>query len=381
MSDTSPVRALLTARRFAPLFVTQFLGALNDNLLKSALAILVTYRLSAETGIAAPTLVMIAGALFIAPFFLFSGAAGTLADRLDKSRIARWVKLAEIAIMAIGGAGLFLPNVPLLLVALFLLGTHSTVFGPIKYALLPQHLPERELVAGNALVEAGTFLAILLGTILGSSLVLISGGAVVVAAIGIAAALAGWAAARMIPPAPPTGPESAPAPRLVADSLDVVRHAAKRPDLLLPMLAISWFWLVGATFVSGLPVFAKDVLFAGEHVVTLMLAVFAIGIGAGSLLAERLLHGEVSARHVPIAALAMALFAIDLAWASAGRAPLPELASASAFLAQPANLRVLIDLAGLAVAGGLFTVPLYAMLQQRSEPAHRARVIAANNII
>ncbi|MBL8699909.1 MAG: acyl-[ACP]--phospholipid O-acyltransferase [Alphaproteobacteria bacterium] len=378
---TSPVRDLLGARRFAPLFATQFLGAFNDNLLKSALAILVTYRLSAETGIAAPTLVMLAGALFIAPFFLFSGAAGTLADRLDKGRIARWVKLAEIAIMIIGAAGLYLPSVALLLLALFLLGAHSTVFGPIKYALLPQHLDERELVAGNALIEAGTFLAILLGTILGSSIVLFAGGALYVGAVGAGAAVAGWAAARLIPPAPPAATGTPPAPRMIADTLDVLRHAFARAELLLPMLAISWFWLVGATFVSGLPVFAKDILHADEHVVTLMLAVFAIGIGAGSLLAERLLHGEVSARHVPIAAGAMALFAIDLAAASAGRAPGPSLAGVGDFLAATPNWRVLADLAGLAVAGGVFTVPLYALLQHRSEPAHRARIIAANNIV
>src|SRR5262245_40081989 len=167
----SPLIQLLTARRFAPLFVTQFLGAFNDNLLKSALAIVVTYRIAQESGVDAAVLVMIAGGLFIAPFFLFSGASGTLADRVDKAAIARWVKVAEIAIMAAGGLGLWLQSVPLLLAALFGLGTHSTVFGPIKYALLPQHLHPDELIAGNALIEAGTFLAILLGTILGGSLV------------------------------------------------------------------------------------------------------------------------------------------------------------------------------------------------------------------
>lgn len=378
---SSPVRDLLTVRRFAPLFAAQFLGAFNDNLLKSALAILVTYRLAQDSGIPAPTLVMLAGALFIAPFFLFSGAAGTLADRIDKARIARWVKLAEIAIMAIGGAGLYLASVPLLLVSLFLLGTHSTVFGPIKYALLPQHLRADELVAGNALIEAGTFLAILIGTILGSSLVLVSQGTVVVAIVGVAAAAAGWLAARFIPAAPPAPDATTQSPRLLQDSLDVLRYATARRNLLLPMLAISWFWLVGATFVSGLPVFTKDILFADEHVVTLMLAVFAIGIGLGSLLAERMLHGEVSARHVPLAALTMAFCAVDLALASGGRAPGAALLGVGAFLSEFSNWRVLVDLLGLAIGGGLFTVPLYALLQHESEPAHRARVIAANNII
>ena len=203
----------MTARRFAPLFVTQFLGAFNDNLLKSALAIVVTYRLAEQAGLDAASLVMLAGGLFIAPFFLFSGASGTLADRIDKAAIARWVKVAEIAIMALGAWGLWQQSIPLLLAALFCLGTHSTVFGPIKYALLPQHLREDELVAGNALIEAGTFLAILLGTILGGSIVLLEQRrARSSAAAAWLSAVAGWLAARQIPRRlrrPPTAPRPA----------------------------------------------------------------------------------------------------------------------------------------------------------------------------
>ena len=377
----SPSLTLLTARRFAPLFVTQFLGAFNDNLLKSALAIMVTYRLAADAGLQASSLVMIAGGLFISPFFLFSGASGTLADRVDKAAIARWVKVAEIGIMSMGAWGLWQQNIWLLLATLFCLGTHSTVFGPIKYALLPQHLCDDELVAGNALIEAGTFLAILLGTIIGGSIVLVDGGASIVAVCGISAAVAGLVSARFIPPALPD-PDNLPArPRILKDSYAVIAYTARRPILLLPILAISWFWLFGATIVSGLPVFAKDVLLASEQVVTLMLALFAIGVGAGSMLAERLLHGEVSARHVPLAGLAMGVFAIDLYFASVGRPYLGELSGVIAFLATPGSWRVLADLAGLAVAGGVFCVPLYALVQHESEPRHRARVIAANNIV
>src|SRR5689334_16720781 len=226
------------SRRFAPLFVTQFLGAFNDNLLKSALAIFVTYRLADAAGVDAPTLVMLAGAIFIAPFFLFSGASGTLADRVDKSRIARVVKVAEIAIMATGAAGFALSNVPLLLVSLFGLGTHSTVFGPIKYALLPEHLYEHELVGGNALIEAGTFLAILFGTTPGGTLMQVSNGALVVGVLGVAVAVAGWISARMIPPAPPASATVA-RPRLLHDSIAVVRHIRSRDDLFLPVLALS----------------------------------------------------------------------------------------------------------------------------------------------
>ncbi|HET9362436.1 MAG TPA: MFS transporter, partial [Vicinamibacterales bacterium] len=378
---TSRLVQLLTARRFAPLFITQFLGAFNDNLLKSALGIAVTYRIAGQTGMDAATLVMIAGGLFIAPFFLFSGASGTLADRTDKAAIARWVKVAEIAIMLLGALGLARQSVPLLLASLFCLGTHSTVFGPIKYALLPQHLRDDELVAGNALIEAGTFLAILFGTILGGSLVLVDNGALIVGACGLVSAAGGWLASRQIPPAPPEPGPATPRPHIWRDSVAVVRHVTGRSELLLPILAVSWFWLFGATVVSGLPVLAKDVLFANERVVTLMLALFAVGIGIGSMLAERLLHGEVSARYVPLAALAMGLFAIDLHLASARLVPASELASVTAFVSAPGNWRILADLVGIAVAGGLFCVPLYALLQHESEPQHRARVIAANNII
>ena len=377
----SPLVQLLTTRRFAPLFVTQFLGAFNDNLLKSALAIMVTYRLAAQSGLDASALVMLAGALFIAPFFLFSGASGTLSDRFDKALIARWVKIAEIGIMGIGAWGLWQGSIAFLLAALFCLGTHSTVFGPIKYALLPQHLHEDELVAGNALIEAGTFLAILLGTILGGSIALFSNGALIVGGFGLVSALSGWVAARQIPTAPPASGAAAPRPRLVHDTIEVVSHVTSRPVLLLPILAVSWFWLFGATVVSGLPVFAKDVLFANEQVVTMMLALFAVGVGVGSVLAEKLLHGEVSARYVPWAAAAMAYFAIDLHQASTGIHASAELAAVAEFLGRSGSWRIIADLIGVAMAGGLFTVPLYAILQHESDPSHRARVIAANNII
>lgn len=368
MRSRSPLLGLLTARRFAPLFVVQFLGAFNDNLLKSALGIFVTYRLAEEAGADAASLVMLAGALFIAPFFLFSGASGTLADRMDKAVIARWVKIAEIGIMALGAWGLWRESLPVLLAALFCLGTHSTVFGPIKYALLPQHLQDDELVAGNALIEAGTFLAILCGTILGGGLVLFDNGALIVGTCGVASAIAGWSVSRAIPPAPPAAGIDAPRPRLLHDSIAVLRHATRRPVLLMPILAISWFWLFGATVVSGLPVLAKSVLFADEQVVTMMLALFAVGIGLGSVLAERLLHGEVSARFVPLAGCAMGLFAIDLHFASAGRVSGGAVATIATFLAQAGSWRILFDLVALAMAGGLFTVPLYALLQHAASP-------------
>jgi acyl-[acyl-carrier-protein]-phospholipid O-acyltransferase / long-chain-fatty-acid--[acyl-carrier-protein] ligase len=382
----SPLVRLLTARRFAPLFITQFLGAFNDNLLKSALGIFVTFRLADASGLGASTLVMVAGGLFILPFFLFSGASGTLADRTDKAVIAKYVKLAEIAIMATGAWGLWAGSVTLLLATLFFLGTHSTVFGPIKYSLLPQHLHQDELVAGNALIEAGTFLAILFGTIVGGSVVLIDNGPLVVGGGGVLCAFVGWLAARQIPPALPSLSEVTPPPHLIRDSVAVLGHVKSQPALLLPILAISWFWLFGGTIVTGLPVFAKDALSANEGVVTMMLALFAVGVGLGSLLAERLLHGEVSARYVPIAGLGMAFFAIDLHFTSIGLpspkgSGLQELLTVRDFLGMPGSWRTIADLVGLAMSGGLFTVPLYAILQHESAAAHRSRVIAANNII
>ena len=390
---SSSLGSLLTSRRFAPLFVTQFLGAFNDNLLKNALGIYVIFVLVATVGgsdgvvdvagvpMRGNTLVLLAQTLFIAPFFLFSGVSGTIADRVDKAAIARWVKVVEIGIMACGALGLWLAYVPLLLLAVFALGTHSTVFGPIKYALLPQHLRDEELVAGNALIEAGTFLAILLGTIIGGSVVLRQGGPLTVGAIGVACAAAGWLASRLIPPAPPAIDAAAPKPRLFADSIAVVAHIVRRRDLLLPVLAISWFWTFGAAIIALLPAFAKDVLFADGHVVTLMLALFAMGVGVGSIVAERLLHGEVSGRHVPLGALIMGAAAIDLYLTSAGRAPGAGLAGVWTFIQAPANWRLLADLAAIAAGGGLFTVPLYAVLQHVSEPSHRSRVIAGNNIV
>jgi acyl-[acyl-carrier-protein]-phospholipid O-acyltransferase / long-chain-fatty-acid--[acyl-carrier-protein] ligase len=389
---SSSIGSLLTSRRFAPLFVTQFLGAFNDNLLKNALGIYVIFVLVTGTGadagvdvagsrLPAATLVLLAQALFIAPFFLFSGVSGTLADRVDKSVIARWVKVVEIGIMALGGLGLWLANVPLLLAAVFALGTHSTVFGPIKYALLPQHLRDDELVAGNALIEAGTFLSILLGTIIGGSVVLMAGGPAIVGVIGVACAIVGTVTARLIPPAPPAAGADRPKPRLFADSFAVVMHIVRRRDLFLPVLAISWFWTFGATIIALLPDFAKNVLYADGHVVTLMLALFALGVGLGSIVAERLLHGEVSGRHVPVAAVIMGLAAIDLYFASSGRLAAENLTGVGAFIAAPGNWRLLADLVGIAAGGGLFTVPLYAVLQHVSEPSHRSRVIAGNNII
>jgi Major Facilitator Superfamily. len=375
--------ALLARRRFLPLFVSQFLGAANDNLFKNALVILVIYRLGDGVDMAPQVLVTVAGGLFILPFFLFSASAGRLADRFEKGGLMRWIKLAEVFIALLGAWSLLAAHVPGMLAVLFLFGLHSTFFGPLKYAVLPEYLGTGELIGGNALIEGGTFLAILLGTIAGGLLVLGEGGTLTVSVLMVAAAVGGFAASLFLPKAHPGNPAVRPRLNIAADTLEVLTLMRGRRDVHLAVLGISWFWLVGATYLTQLPAFAKDALGADEQAVTLMLTVFSVGIGLGSVLCGRLLKGELSARHVPLAALGMTVLAVDL-WLAAGSgagqggaAPVPL----AEFLSRPANWRVLADLLLMAVCGGIYIVPLYVIMQVRSDEAVRARIVAANNIM
>jgi acyl-[acyl-carrier-protein]-phospholipid O-acyltransferase / long-chain-fatty-acid--[acyl-carrier-protein] ligase len=372
--------ALLHTRRFLPLFVTQFLGALNDNFFKNALVILVTYRLAQASGFNSQILVTLAAGLFILPFFLFSATAGLLADKVEKRRLILVVKAAEILFMTIAAAGFYTGHVVLLMTVLFLMGVHSTFFGPIKYGILPAHLAPGELLAGNALIEAGTFLAILVGTIVGGVLILTPHGIAIVSAGLIAVAVAGLAAAFFIPRAAPPSPQLRLRFNIVADTVDMLRYARQRREIYLAILGISWFWLVGATFLSQFPTLAKDVIGADENVVTLFLTAFTIGIALGSLLCNKLLAGEVSARLVPLGALGISLFTIDLYYASAAIHAGGALLGIGDFLGHLAGWRIVGDLVLVAVCGGVFIVPLYTLLQARSEESHRSRVIAANNI-
>ena len=364
---------LLARRRFLPLFVTQALAAWNDNFFKNALLLLATFKAAAGARDAA-TLVALAGGLFILPFFLFSATAGRLADRFDKSRLIVATKLFEIVIVTLAFLGFASHDLAVLFAALFLMGVHSTFFSPLKYGILPEHLRHDELLAGNALVDAGTFLAILLGTLAAGLVLPLAGGAIAAGAVAIAAAVAGLVASLFIPPAPAAAPGLRLGFNIFAATAEMLRYAAARRDLFLAILGISWFYLVGATFVAEFPAYVRQTLGADEHVVTLFTAVFAIGVGIGSLLANRLLKGEISARHVPFAALGLSVFIVDFSVASpapgAHAAPLLTLA---AWLTRAANWRLLADLLGMAVCGGIFIVPLYALLQERSEKAHRAR--------
>jgi acyl-[acyl-carrier-protein]-phospholipid O-acyltransferase / long-chain-fatty-acid--[acyl-carrier-protein] ligase len=377
-----PQAALLASRRFLPLFVTQFLGALNDNLFKSAMVILIVYRLAVEAGLSGGILANLANGIFILPFFLFSALAGRLADKLEKSGLISLIKLCEIGFMLLGSLGLWLGDMTLLFGVLFLMGTHSAFFGPLKYSILPVHLAPGELLAGNALVEAGTFVAILLGTIAGGILVLRDSGAPTVSLLLVAVAATGYAASRCIPTAPPAAPGLALDANIARDSWQLMRRIGAERALMVPILGLSWFWLIGANFLAQLPALTKDVVGGDEQVVTLFLTAFSVGIALGSMLCARLLKGEISLRLVPVGALGISVFSIDLFFAAGALAPpAGRLMSVGEFAAGAADWRVFADLLLVAVAAGIYTVPLYAALQVRSTVAERSRVIAASNIM
>lgn len=373
--------ALLKQRRFAPFFVTQFLGAFNDNLFKNALVVLLTFHAVQWTTLAPELLANLAAGIFILPFFLFSATAGQLADKYDKAVLARLVKVLEMGIMGVAALGFLMHSLSVLMVALFLLGCHSTLFGPVKYAILPQHLQADELVGGNALIEAGTFVAILIGTLAGGLLAGSVEHPVWIAGGGFLVALAGYLSSRGIPAAP------APAPALtvnlnpLTETWRNLRFARENRTVFLSILGISWFWLYGAMFLAQFPAYTKNVLGGGETMVTALLAAFTVGIGAGSLLCERMSGKHVEIGLVPFGSIGLTLFGLDLWLASPVGLVGTTAHQLSALLSLPAVWRVLFDIVMIGVFGGFFIVPLYALIQSRSETSHRARIIAANNIL
>ncbi len=371
---------LLGSRRFLPFFVTQFLGAFNDNVFKNALVVLLTFQAAQWTTLKPEVLANLAAGVFILPFFLFSATAGQLADKLDRSRMARIVKLLEMGIMVVAGVGFWAHSLAVLLAALFLLGLHSTLFGPVKYAILPQHLREEELVGGNALVEAGTFVAILLGTLAGGVMAGIENGTAWVAGFGFLVAAAGYLSSRAIPAAPAPEPGLRVNPNPITETWRNIAFARENQTVFLSIMGISWFWLYGALFLAQFPAYAKNVLGGAESAVTLLLATFTVGIGVGSLLCERLSARQVELGLVPFGSIGLTLFGLDIAFASPAVPPGHGLA-VGALLGEPAVWRVLGDLVLTGVFGGFFIVPLYALVQQRSAEAQRARIIAANNIL
>jgi acyl-[acyl-carrier-protein]-phospholipid O-acyltransferase/long-chain-fatty-acid--[acyl-carrier-protein] ligase len=372
----SGAMSLLLSRRLGPLCLTQTCGAFNDNLVKNAMVVLAIFKLGAGgAGLAA-----LAGALFIAPYALLSATAGQLADRFDKSRLIQVTKAAEVLLMCAAAYAFMLSSVPGLLAVLFGLGVQATMFGPLKYGILPDHLSDNELIAGNGLIEASTFLAILAGTVAGGALALLDAGPAVVGVCGVSVSLLGLGAAFGVPRAPAADSSLRIGWNIVRETIAVTRNAARIRPVWLSILGLSWFWAIGATLLSEFPSIAKDDLGADGHVVTLLLTMFAVGVGVGSMLCARLLHGEVSARLVPFAAFGITVFTWDYAAAVISAGGL-HLVNITAVLHSTTGWRMLSDLLLLAACGGLYSVPLYAIVQEMSEPSHRARTIAANNIV
>ncbi len=373
---------LLKSRRFLPLFVTQFLGAFHDNLFKNAMVVLLLYgAANAEDGNAKIYTTLAAG-LFILPFVLFSAMGGQLADKYPKERVIRVIKLVEIGIAGLGTAALLSQSVALLFVTLFALGTHSAFFGPSKYSILPQHLAENELIGGNALLNTGTFLAILLGTIAGTTLITLPFGHGIVGAGLFLCALCGWMASRKIPPTRAGAPETRIDFNPFTETASILRYTFGRPHgTVMAVMGIAWFYFMGGMFMAQMPNFVHDTLNANEHVLAFFMVLFSIGVAAGGLFNNKLLRGRIEAVYVPLAVLGITAFAIDLSFAGRGFARMEEATTLGAFLSAPANWRIVFDIAMIAVCGGLFVVPLNALIQHRTPEDHRARVMAGNAIV
>jgi 1-acyl-sn-glycerol-3-phosphate acyltransferase len=372
---------LLAERRFGPFFGVQFLGAFNDNVFKQALVILLAYQTASFTTMSSDTLQNLAQALFILPFFLFSATAGQIADKFEKSTLITITVAIELAVMALGAWGLFAQNLALLLAALFLGGVQSALFGPVKYAILPQHLNETEIVGGNGMVEMGTSIAILLGMVYGGWMITQPGwGVAGVAVSAMAVSAAGLLLSRFIPKSPAPSPELRINWNPLTETWRNLSFTAQNRTVWLSILGISWFWFYGAMFITQFPNLSRNVLAASEHVVTLLLVVFSVGIGAGSLLCERLSGRKVEIGLVPFGSIGLTLFGVDLWLAAEMHAPHGPQTLAE-FARDASHWRMLADLFLIGLFGGFYIVPLYALVQTRSDPAHRSRIIAGNNIL
>ena len=357
---------LMREKRFLPFFCTQFLGALNDNVFKTALITMAVFHTADLTMLNGAALATLLPGIFILPFFLFSATAGQIADKFEKSQLIRVVKIFEVVLMLFAALGFVLHVFWLLVLALFMMGMHSTLFGPLKYAYLPQHLAESELVGGNGMVEMGTFVAILLGQIIGAGLGMHQGGELVTGFSILGLALLGYLASNHIPNSPAAEPSLKINWNPITETGRNIAFVWKSQAIWLAIIGISWFWFYGATLLAQFPVFAKEVLHGDESVFILLLAVFSVGVGLGSLLCEKLSKGIVEIGLVPIGAMGMMAFGVDLYTSSASGI---------------ADWRLLADIALIGLFGGVYIVPLYALIQSRAQKTHQSRVIAANNIL
>ena len=375
---------LLSTRRFLPMFVTQFLGALNDNVYKQALLLVITYGWINQQSASVSTLNNLAALLFILPYFIFSATAGQIADKYERASLVRGIKILEIIIMLIGSAGFLLGHLWLLLLALFLMGTHSTFFGPIKYAILPEILKPNELMSGNALFQSGTSMAILIGMILGGAVISASDGNLLWISLTIVTiAVLGYFSSRFILKQNVTTPDLEIDWNFFRTSFQTIKYAKSIPLIYLVLLGNSWYWFYGATYLTQIPQLTQQNLHASENVVSLLLTFFSVGIGIGSLLCRRIGGTEVNLRMVPIGAIGLTVFALYLA---ASLAFVPErtgelLHLADVFQQGWSYYHVMLAVTMLGISGGFYIVPLYAMMQAYSPRSHRARVVAANNIL
>ena len=366
-------------RRFGPLFGTQFAGALNDNLIKASVVVLVSYHALGENFLAPELLVNIVAMLLVIPYFIFSATAGALSAKYNKAQLARYVKVAEIGIMVVAGLGFYLHSLALLLTAILLMGIHSTFFGPIKYAIVPEYLQEKELLAGNGLIETGTFIAILLGQIIGTSMV--SGGPFLMIALTFFVAFSGWLFSRKMPDTPPAAPQTHIDWNLIRSSTRILRLSFANKNIRNAILGISWFWLMGIIYTSQLPIFTKAHLGGNEIVFNLILACFSIGIGLGSVICAKLSHGKLQLGLVLFGALGMSLFGFILSYLTHQTYQAGQLMGLADFLATGKHYLVMLCIVLIGFCGGFFSVPLYTWLQTSTTDAFRSNAIAANNII
>ncbi len=380
MSEPSQF-SLLKQRRFAPFFLTQFLGAFNDNIFRNGLIILITFQGVRVFGMGASQLANVSGALFILPFFLFSATAGQLADKYEKSHLMRVIKAAEILLMVFAAIALASQMYSVLLFVLFLMGCQSTMFGPVKFAYLPQQLTTDELVGGNALVESGTYMAIIFGLIVGGISVSTNpANQYVLAACLIGVATLGYLASRTIPVTKAVDPDLRINWNVWTETRHIIGFAREDRSVFLSILGISWFWFFGSAVTLQIPAYTLEIINGNEQVTTSLLVAFAVGVGIGSLLCERMSDHRIELGLVPFGSIGLSLFAIDLYFAQ----PVMQseaVYSVGEFLKRPGSARVLFDLAMLGAFGGIYSVPLYAMIQQRADRLHLSRIIAANNIV
>ncbi|ULJ59898.1 MFS transporter [Wielerella bovis] len=374
--------AFAKTRRFAPLFTTQFLGAFNDNLFKNSLFVLISfYGLGQNAILPAEQLLNLGSLLFVLPYFLFSALSGQFASRFDKARLAQVSKILEVAIMTLAGYGFYTASAPLLMLCLFMMGVQSTLFGPVKYSILPEYLHEKELLSGNGLIESGTFLAILFGQMLGTAVA--GAGAGVLTALILLVAITGFSGSLFMPPAPSKTPDAPIDWHIIRNTKQLLQTTQRQPELFTAIIGISWFWFVGAVYTTQLPTFVKIHLHGNPNVFNLMLGLFSIGIAVGSILCAKISHGSLKLRLVTAGAIGLAIFGCLLVWLSRGTtfANNGELQGIVSFLSHGAAYPIILTMLGIGFCGGFFSVPLYTWLQTASSDEFRAHAVAANNIV